>query len=108
MASASKLRPHVAFVDSTNLIRVVRRPENSILDFDARHPIVLPKLRLFTKTPVKHFSSKVLTSSAALLSRCHLAVVFNHRWASDVYTIIRNIKLAIAKLVVLPLHYESG
>ncbi|XP_059217672.1 uncharacterized protein LOC131994802 [Stomoxys calcitrans] len=54
IASSSKLYSLAPIIDEFGLIRVGGRLQNSTLDFDARHPIILPKKHPFTASMATH------------------------------------------------------
>ncbi|XP_043064098.1 uncharacterized protein LOC122320088 [Drosophila ficusphila] len=60
VASNSKLSSLHPILDDSGLIRVGGRLQNSLLDYDARHPILLPKDHPVTQAIVAHFHHKFL------------------------------------------------
>ncbi|XP_043064800.1 uncharacterized protein LOC122320698 [Drosophila ficusphila] len=60
VASNSKLSSLHPILDDSGLIRVGGRLQNSLLDYDARHPILLPKDYPVTQAIVAHFHHKFL------------------------------------------------
>ena len=46
-------------VDSNGLLRVRGRLENSTLDFQEKHPVILPKGHLVSELIIRHFHEKV-------------------------------------------------
>ncbi|XP_059225785.1 uncharacterized protein LOC131997922 [Stomoxys calcitrans] len=76
IASSSKLYSLAPIIDEFGLIRVGGRLQNSTLDFDARHPIILPKKHPFTASMVMHFHHKLLHAGA----QCLLAAIRQQFW----------------------------
>ncbi|XP_066590509.1 uncharacterized protein [Prorops nasuta] len=71
---SSKLISLNPFLDSENLIRVGGRLRNSLLDYDARHPLVLPRNNKFTELIIKkehisHLHAGVQGTMAAVRRR---------------------------------------
>ncbi|XP_043063808.1 uncharacterized protein LOC122319973 [Drosophila ficusphila] len=60
VASNSKLSSLHPILDDSGLIRVGGRLQNSLLDYDARHPILLPKNHPVTQAIVAQFHHKFL------------------------------------------------
>ncbi|XP_017848265.2 uncharacterized protein LOC108603731 isoform X3 [Drosophila busckii] len=58
--SKSKLFSLHPILDGSGLIRVGGRLQNSILDYDARHPLLLPKDHPVTRAIIAHFHAKFL------------------------------------------------
>ncbi|XP_075148904.1 uncharacterized protein LOC142222573 [Haematobia irritans] len=73
---SSKLFSLAPILDSFGLIRVGGRLENSFLDFDARHPIILPKNHPITKSMILYFHEKCLHAGP----QCLLAAIRQQYW----------------------------
>ncbi|XP_053949452.1 uncharacterized protein LOC128857733 [Anastrepha ludens] len=58
--SSSKLHSLNPFIDSFGLLRVGGRLQNSLLDFEAKHPPLLPKHHPVTNAIIDHFHRKYL------------------------------------------------
>ena len=52
---SSNLRLLLPFIDSHGLLRVGGRLKNSSLDFDSKHPLLLPKNHTFTRALMTHY-----------------------------------------------------
>ncbi|XP_075158171.1 uncharacterized protein LOC142231448 [Haematobia irritans] len=76
ISSSSKLSSLMPIIDDFGLVRVGGRLEHSNLDFDARHPLILPKNHPITTAVVMHFHNKLLHAGA----QCLLAAVRQQFW----------------------------
>ncbi|XP_037811070.1 uncharacterized protein LOC119603189 [Lucilia sericata] len=76
ISSSSKLFSLMPIIDSIGLIRVGGRLQHSILDFDARHPVILPKQHPFTKSLVMYYHQKLLHAGP----QCLLASIRQQYW----------------------------
>ena len=63
-------------MDNFGVIRVGGRLQHSNLDYNARHPIILPKGHSFTASMVMHFHRKLLHAG----SQCLLASIRPQYW----------------------------
>lgn len=54
-------------IDSFGLIRVGRYLQNSCLEFDAQHPIIIPKHHSLTSSLIIHFHQKLLYAGPQVL-----------------------------------------
>lgn len=76
ISSSSKLYSLAPVIDSFGLIRVGGRLQNSYLDYDAQHPIILPKGHPFVVSLVLHFHEKLLHAGP----QCLLASIRQQYW----------------------------
>lgn len=76
ISPSSKLYSLGPIIDSSGLIRVGGRLQHSCLDFDAQHPIILPKGHPFTISMVMHFHQKLLHAGP----QCLLATIRQQYW----------------------------
>lgn len=76
ISPSSKLYSLAPFMDPTNLIRVGGRLENSCLDFEAKHPIILPKLHPLTQALIMESHQKLLHAGP----QCLLASIRQQYW----------------------------
>ncbi|XP_070142087.1 uncharacterized protein [Drosophila kikkawai] len=67
LSPRSKLLPLNPFIDAGGLMRVGGRLQNSQLDFDAKHPMILPKSHHITSSIIDHFHRKFLHAGAQSL-----------------------------------------
>ena len=64
----SHLKSLSPFIDNNNIIRVGGRLQNSALDFDAKHQIVLPKRHKFVTSLITHYHNKFCHAGPLALS----------------------------------------
>ena len=76
LAACSKLHSLMPFLCPFGLIRVGGRLQHSTLNFDAQHPIILPKKHPFTTALVLHFHEKLLHAG----SQCLLSSIRQKYW----------------------------
>ncbi|XP_075157744.1 uncharacterized protein LOC142231011 [Haematobia irritans] len=74
--SSSKLFSLSPFLDSNGLIRVGGRLQNSILSFEAQHPIIIPKSHPVTSSLIMHYHQNLLHAGA----QCLLANIRQKYW----------------------------
>ncbi|XP_075162915.1 uncharacterized protein LOC142235550 [Haematobia irritans] len=74
--SSSKLFSLSPFLDSNGLIRVGGRLLNSILSFEAQHPIIIPKSHPVTSSLIMHYHQNLLHAGA----QCLLANIRQKYW----------------------------
>ncbi|XP_075170108.1 uncharacterized protein LOC142242414 [Haematobia irritans] len=73
---SSKLYSLAPFMDSDGLIRVGGRLQNSYLNFDAQHPIIVPKQHPLTTSMVMYYHEKLLHAGP----QCLLANIRQQYW----------------------------
>ena len=76
VSSSSKLSSLSPILDSAEIIRVGGRLHHSNLDYDAQHPVILPKGHVFTDSMIRHFHEKLLHAGTQSL----LAAVRQQYW----------------------------
>lgn len=74
--NSSKLYSLAPIVDSFGLIRVGGRLQNSFLNFDAKHPIILPKCHPITISIISYYHQKFLQAGP----QCLLANIRQQYW----------------------------
>lgn len=74
--STSKLLTLHPFLDENNIIRVGGRLVNADIDFDKKHPVLLPSEHIYTSLVITHFHRELLHAGPQAL----LATIRNEFW----------------------------